>query len=141
MKVREVTTKKKFIIRLDKGELVHDSLQAFCEKEGFKSGWFTALGAINKIELGYYNLETKEYVWKNYMQDHEVVTMVGNVTVVEGKPFLHIHTTVSDSNNSVYGGHLKVAVVAVTLEVHLTIFNEAIERKLDENIGLKLCEL
>jgi predicted DNA-binding protein with PD1-like motif len=64
--------------------------------------------------------------------------MVGNVTLLESVPLLHIHTTISDDENDTYGGHLKSAVVAVTLEVHLVAFAAALERTLDAEIGLPL---
>jgi predicted DNA-binding protein with PD1-like motif len=138
---QELTPKKKYMLRLERGENVHATIQAFCDQQGITSGWFTALGAINHVELGYYSLEKREYFFKHYQEDCEVVTMVGNCTLVDGVPFLHIHTTISDTENTVFGGHLKSADVAVTLEVQLDSFTEPIERTLNEEIGLKLCAL
>lgn len=127
-----------YILRLYRGEAVHETIAAFCASQSISTAWFTALGAIESIELGYYSLEEKSYFWKEYAAPHEVVTMVGNVALVDGAPFLHIHTTISDDENTTYGGHLKAATVAVTLEVQLTAYDTSIERTFDEFTGLKL---
>lgn len=141
MKYRAVTANHSYILRIEKDEIVHDAIVRFCEIEQVSSAWFTALGAIKKIQLGYYDLQKRAYFFQGYEEDHEVVTMIGNVTKVDGKPFLHIHTTISDTKNTVYGGHLQSAYVAVTLEVHVQTFSETVERAHDDSIGLKLCAL
>lgn len=138
MEYAPVQETSSYILRLYRGEAVHETIAAFCAAKDIKNAWFTALGAIESIELGYYSLEERSYFWKEYARAHEVVTMVGNVTLVDGAPFLHIHTTISDDENTVYGGHLKAGVVAVTLEVQLTVYDTSIERTYDEVTGLKL---
>lgn len=139
--MRFVSTQEKahHILRLERGEFVHETIAAFCKSKGVTTAWCTGLGAIESIELGYYALDERAYHFKTYEKAHEVVTMVGNVTQVDGEPFLHIHTTISDDDNTTYGGHLKSAKVAVTLEVHLVEFDATLERTLDEAVtGLKL---
>lgn len=138
MEYAQVDEKESYILRLYRGESVHETITAFCAEKGITTGWFTGLGAIENIELGYYSLEEKAYYWKEYGGAHEVVTLVGNVTEVEGAPFLHIHTTISDDENVAIGGHLKSAIVAVTLEIQLTSYEGTLERTFDEVTGLKL---
>ncbi len=137
-----LTTQEKahHILRLERGEVVHDTIVSFCKEHNIATGWFTALGAIEAIELGYYSLAERAYHFKKYDAAHEVVTMVGNAVRVDGEPFLHIHTTISDDTNATYGGHLKSAQVAVTLEVHLIELDASLERTLDSTIGLKLID-
>ncbi len=138
MEYAQVDEKESYILRLYRGESVHETIQAFCAEKGITSGWFTGLGAIESIQLGYYSLEEKAYYWKEYQSPHEVVTLVGNATLVDGMPFLHIHTTISDDENVAIGGHLKSAVVAVTLEIQFTVYEETLERMHDDVTGLKL---
>ncbi len=138
MEYAPVDEKESYILRLHRGELVHETIQTFCVEKGITSGWFTGLGAIEDIQLGYYSLEEKSYYWKEYQDPHEVVTLVGNVALVDGAPFLHIHTTISNDENVAIGGHLKSAIVAVTLEVQFTAYEETLERVYDEVTGLKL---
>jgi predicted DNA-binding protein with PD1-like motif len=132
-----------FMIRLERGDELIASLVDFAQKRGIQSGFFHGLGAVKNVEIGYYPLETREYVFKKFPEDREVASMSGNIALVDGKPFVHAHAVLSacDDSLSCIGGHIKSAEVAVTLEILLTPFTGAIERKLDENIGLKLLDL
>ncbi len=144
MKDVALTVKNYYIIRLERGEEVFETLNNFCQKQGIESAIFSALGAVEKIKLGYYDLATRRYGSKEYEVAHEVASMTGNVALVDGKPFLHIHAVLSGiapgTENQCVGGHVFTATVAVTLEVHLTEFKESLSRTLDEDIGLKLLD-
>lgn len=145
MKVREVTSRGEYLIRLERGENVLESLTDFCAKKGILSGSFRAIGAVQEAKIGYYDLSKKEYGSKEYPDAMEVASMTGNVAQVEGKPFIHAHAVLSGiaagTENQPVGGHVFSATVAVTLEVHLVAFNENIARELDDDIGLKLLDL
>ncbi|MFZ2593508.1 MAG: PPC domain-containing DNA-binding protein [Minisyncoccia bacterium] len=141
MKNQPVNIRQTYMLRLIKDEKVHDTIINFCIQEKIYSGTFSAIGAIKNVELGYYDLEKRAYFWKQYPHDVEVVSLMGNITLVNEVPFLHIHTTISDTENSTYGGHLNSAEVAVTLEVRLDAFVGVLHRELDECVGLKLIAL
>ncbi len=138
MKVRD--TGEGFVIVLSRGEKVIEALTSFCKERGIGSGIFRGIGAVKHATLGYYSLAKKEYFFKNFPDDMEVASMMGNIALVDGIPFLHTHVVLSkmDDSLSCVGAHLKEGEVAVTLEVYLTPFKERITRVLDENIGLKL---
>lgn len=144
MKSATVTPIKQYITRLERGENVFVTLTHFCELEKVTAGVFSAIGAVKNTKIGYYDLATKQYGSKEYAADHEVASMTGNVVLVNGKPFLHIHAVLSGvepgHENECVGGHVFAATVAVTLEVHMTVFSEPITRTLDEEIGLKLLD-
>lgn len=130
-----------YLIRLFKGEKIVESLQKFCKKESLVSGSLTAIGGASDIELGYYNLETKQYQWKTFQEVHEIVSLTGNISLVENEPFLHIHTVISNNNFETFGGHLKEATVSATCEVILTNLNAETGREMDDEIGLRLLKL
>lgn len=127
-----------FLCKLEKGEAVMQTLADFCKERGIQAGWLNALGAVNNAEIGLYDLPSREYIFKTFADDREVVSMMGNVALVEGEPFIHAHIALGDAQMQLVGGHLKEAQVAVTLEVMLRVYGGAIERKLDHDIGLKL---
>lgn len=141
MHIRDVESG--FVIRLARDEKVMASLTAFCESRGISSGVLQAVGAVKNAEVGYYSLEKREYFFKMFPEDREVAAMMGNIALVEGKPFIHAHVVLSacDETLSCVGAHLKEAEVAVTLEVYLTPFPSAISRAFDESIGLKLLDV
>jgi len=141
MEVRDVEIG--FMIKLARGERVMETLLAFCEKRGIKSGVFNAIGAVKNTEIGYYNLEKREYFFKKIAEEREVASMTGNIAEVEGKPLIHAHAVLSamDDTLSCVGAHIKEAEVAVTLEVFLTPFALPLARAYDEATGLKLLQL
>jgi predicted DNA-binding protein with PD1-like motif len=141
MQVRDVESG--FLIRLEKGERVLATLAEFCEARGIRAGFFHAIGAVKNTEIGYYPLEKREYVFELHVEDREVASMTGNISLVDGKPFIHAHAVLSacEAGLGTIGGHVKECEVAVTLEVYLTPFNAAISREHDESIGLKLLHL
>ena len=137
--MRHIKTDKGYIIRLDKGEDVFEEIKNFAEQKGITAAEFNGIGAVANVEIGSYNLEKKEYDFRTLKEPLEVVSMIGNVALVDGEQFLHIHAVLSDPDLTCYGGHMNKMLVHVTLEVFLTPHNTKIVRELDEAIGLKLC--
>jgi predicted DNA-binding protein with PD1-like motif len=128
---------------LQRNEPVVATLTALCEREGIHAAVFLGIGAVKNTELGYYSLEKREYYFKTISEDREVASMTGNVTLVDGKPFIHLHAVLSacDESLACVGGHIKECEVAVTLEIFLTPLATQIERAYNEDIGLKLLKL
>jgi predicted DNA-binding protein with PD1-like motif len=141
MQVKDV--EKGFMIKLERGERVMETLTAFCASRGIAAGVLSAVGAVKNAELGYYDLAKREYFFKKFAEDREVASMSGNVALVEGKPFIHAHAVLSAMTDSLdcVGAHIKEAEVAVTLEVYLTPFDTPMSREYDEATGLKLLNL
>jgi uncharacterized protein len=140
MKYSKLTHKADYIVKLEVGDKVHEAILDFCAKEGVETGWITGLGAIKDISLGYYNLNTKQYGFQKYSEIYEVMGLIGNIALVDNKPFLHIHTSISDENNQTFSGHLEFATVAVTLELRITAYRESISRLFEDAVGLRLLQ-
>jgi predicted DNA-binding protein with PD1-like motif len=130
-----------YVIRLDAGEKIVASLRSLCERDGIGSGFFNGLGAVGEAELGHFDPATGGYSWTKLSGSYEIVTLYGNITVVDGKPFIHAHASLGDKTFVVRGGHLKEAVVSVTCEVTLTRFKDDIGRAKDAATGLSLLDL
>jgi len=131
---------KNHVIILDRGEDVIPALEKYCAENKIVAGVFTGIGAVNKIEIGYYEFDTREYHFRKEDGDFEVASMNGNIALFEGKPFIHAHAVLSrcDKTLECIGAHIKKASVAVTLEVFLTEMNVSLARVHDDFIGLKL---
>jgi predicted DNA-binding protein with PD1-like motif len=129
-----------YVIRLDAGEKIVASLLSLCERDGIGSGFFNGLGAVGEAELGHFDPATGDYSWTKLSGSYEIVSLYGNISVVDGKPFIHAHAALGDETFAVRGGHLREAVVSVTCEVTLTRFKDDIGRKRDEATGLFLLD-
>lgn len=130
-----------YFLRLEKGEEVLGSIAQFAAKTNIGSGAFFGLGAINNIELGYYDLKTRKYEKEKFKEDMEVGNITGNIAFLDGKPFVHTHVTVSGKDLRAYTGHLFSAEVALTLEIFVFTASAKIERKMDAAVGLNLLDL
>jgi hypothetical protein len=130
-----------YVIRLDAGEKIIATLLSLCERDGIGSGFFHGLGAVGETELGHFDPSSNDYSWVKLSGSYEIVSLYGNITVVDGKPFIHAHAALGDETFAVRGGHLREAVVSVTCEITLTRFKDDIGRKKDEATGLFLLDL
>ena len=70
--------------------------------------------------------------------EYELTGLIGNITIKENEPFVHIHTTISDEDCNAFGGHLFSAVVTATCEIMLTLMKKTINRVECNEVGLYL---
>lgn len=127
-----------YVVRLNKGEEVITSLKQLCKDENIKLGEITGLGASNFVEIGVFNVNTKEYNTKKFEGMFEITSLVGNVTTKDDDVYLHIHINFGDEEGLVKGGHLVKATISATSEIILRIIEGNVGRKLNPEIGLNL---
>jgi predicted DNA-binding protein with PD1-like motif len=125
-----------YIVRLDAGEKIVETLKALCERDAIGAGFFSGLGAVDEAEIGHFDPASNDYTWIRLSGPYEIVSLYGNITTVEGKPFIHAHIALGDNTFAVRGGHLKEAEVSVTCEITLTRFRDDIGRTKDAATGL-----
>jgi hypothetical protein len=125
-------------IRLEIGDEVHPSIIEIAERERISGGWLSGIGAVSEVELGYYDLERKDYDRVRLEGDVEIASASGTLGFVDGKPFVHLHGVFSDRECVTRGGHLFRAVAAATAEFVLFASENPIERTRDEETGLNL---
>lgn len=129
-----------YVVRLNRGEEVITSLKELCDKEDINLAEITGLGASNLVEIGVFNVNTKEYNTKVFEGMFEITSLVGNATRKDGDVYLHIHINFGDENGTVMGGHLVRSVISATSEIIVRKINGEVDRKLSEEIGLNLLE-
>ena len=136
MKTRK--TESGYLLKLSTGEELVSELSQFCLENAIFAGSFTVIGATTQIDLGFYSLTKKEYSWREFSGEFEITGGVGNITIFEQKPVIHMHTAISDEAFNAYGGHVKSLVVGATCEVVLVVYTKTMERKFDAEVGLNL---
>jgi len=130
-----------YILRLDRGEEVIETLKQFAKESKIKGCWFSGIGAVKSAELAYYNLKSKMYETKIIGKELEVVSLSGNIVWMNKNPIVHAHTVLSGREMETYGGHLMKAYVSATLEICLVSSGKKIMRTRDKITGLNLLEL
>ena len=129
-----------YVLRLNKGEEVINSLKNLCASENIKLAEITGLGASNLVEIGVFNVNTKEYNTKTFEGMFEITSLVGNATRKDGEVYLHLHINFGDENGIVKGGHLVQARISATSEIIVREIKGEVGRKLSDEIGLNLLE-
>ncbi len=124
-----------YVVRLDPGEKIVETLTALCERDQIGGGHFHGIGSAGEAEIGWFDQAAKAYVWTKVPGPSEIVSLTGNVTKVDGRPFVHAHVALAGRDSAVKGGHLKEAVVALTCEITMVRFKDDLVRKKDEASG------
>jgi len=132
---------RKYLVRVFRGEKIAESIIEFCKDNNISSGAFYGIGAASNIELMIYQEDKKEYVSKVFNEDLEILSIIGNVVLLDGKHFVHAHLSLSNSNMEAIGGHLKEGIISGTLELIFTDFKTELNRKYDSETGLNLLDI
>ena len=128
------------VIRMDRGEEICGTLAAICEKEDVELAEVSALGAVDRAEMAIYDVPSKTFFRKTFEGPMEIGSLVGSVTRKDGKPYLHLHGVVCDSELAAHGGHIASMRVSATCEMIVRVFPGEVGRRMDEAIGLNVFE-
>ena len=130
-----------YCLRIPKGQEIVETLTQFLREEYIRAGYVSGIGATDDVTIGYYDTSAKTYVKKEFKEPFEILSINGNITMVDGSPFTHLHIMLGNEQFEVSGGHLFRAVVSVTAEIFVTAVDMNIERKHDDQTGLKLMNI
>ena len=112
-------TDGQFMVIIEKGKKLVETLTKVATDLKLKGGRISGIGAVEQVELGYYDLHEKVYIRKTFDEgDFELISLNGNISLKNGEPYIHVH--------------------AVTAEVHILPLGVLPERKPDQKIGLDL---
>ena len=130
--------KSRAYMTLAKGDNINKTFESFAEVKGVGCAWLNGIGALENPEIGYYSLEDKTYYRKTFKGEYELTSLIGNITLKEGKPFSHTHITFSDTEFRVFGGHLFNANITAAGEFIMQFGSDEINREMNTEIGLPL---
>ncbi len=125
------------VAKLDHEEDFFGSLEKIMSEIEQRSAMLvTAIGMLKDFSLGFYNMETGEYEFKEYDEPMELVSIHGSITE-EGS--IHMHAQLADENHHVHGGHLEKATVCNVNEITMLVFNDLrMTRERDEELDTDL---
>jgi predicted DNA-binding protein with PD1-like motif len=143
MRSKEISvgsSEKTYVIVFGEGEDPAAGLLEFARAQGLTAAYLTAIGAMQSVTLGWFNLETREYERIEIDEQVEVLSLIGNVAVHNNEPKIHAHLVVGKRNGAAWGGHLLTARVRPTLEVMLVETPRHLRRHVDPATGLPLID-
>jgi predicted DNA-binding protein with PD1-like motif len=130
------------------GENLHEAFAAIVQRHWIKAATIEMLGGLSAVEFTEYDFvaQTRRPALR-FERAMEIVNGHGTVSLLDGKPHVHIHLALSFRDSeaphgiSVVGGHCASAR-AFAVEFVLTAYDGApVSRGLDAATGLQLWEM
>ena len=107
---------KAAFVRLDRGADMLQELNEAAAKLGVEAGTVQAIGAVTELSVGYFDQERKEYRTTSVPSSFEISSGIGNVSIKEGKPFVHLHVVATGPDGAALGGHLMEGTKVYVIE-------------------------
>jgi len=130
-----------YFVRIDRGEEILSELKKVCIEHDIHAGKISAIGAVNRATIGFFDTERKQYHSTELTGDHEITSLSGNITSMENRIYLHVHVNLADNSNRTFGGHLNEAIVSATCEAIIEEYTGSVNRIFDEKSGLNLIDV
>lgn len=122
------------------GDDPYAGLTQFAAQHHIHSAHFTAIGAFRDARLGFYDADRKMFRVIPIDTQVEVVSLIGDIAELDGKPAVHMHCVVSFPDGHTLGGHFLSAHVRPLLEVFVTADPVTLQKKHDAATGLSLMD-
>jgi len=131
---------RKLMARLFKGDDLLPALEKLCGELDIRLGEVRAIGAVSRARFGYYHQAEQKYEFLELEKPLEIVSLIGNISLKDGRPMVHAHIVLADAKGAAYGGHLAEGTVIFACEVAIQEYlsGEPLVRQLDEDTGLFL---
>jgi len=104
--VNSIKTKNIIIRRLRPGADLLEELQTLAQKENIALGHISGIGALNSAAVGIFLRGESRYEAREFMGELEICHLSGNISLKDGRPFVHAHMLISDRQGRAWGGHL-----------------------------------
>jgi uncharacterized protein len=122
------------------GDEPYAGLTQFATEHHVQSAHFTAIGGFSDARLAWFDLDKKMFRVIPVTSQVEVVSLIGDIALLDGKPQVHMHCVVAYPDGTTRGGHILGAHVTPLLEVFVTADPAPLVKKKDPARGLTLIE-
>lgn len=127
------------LTRLPKSGDLLPELNALCKEKNIRRGVVQVMGALEGATLGYYLQDERRYISQEFDEHMEILAGIGNVSIKDDEPFVHLHLTLSRKDFSVIGGHTMPGCTIFAAEVCIiSLEGKELMRGFDEPTGLPL---
>jgi uncharacterized protein len=129
-----------YVVVLDTGDEAMAGLTRVAAEHHLQGSHFTAIGAFSRVVVAYFDWSSKKYLNLRIDAQVEVLSLVGDISMDDGKPRVHAHVVVGKSDATAHGGHLIEGHVRPTLEIVVTETPRHLHRRFDQESGLALID-
>jgi predicted DNA-binding protein with PD1-like motif len=104
-------------VSLERGEDLMEGLYRAVDALDIQAGTIQVIGGLEEAVVGYFDPVAAEYV--NHQTGHvEICAGLGNVSLKDGKPFIHLHLSLSGKDSAAVGGHAMEGCRAYVVEAY-----------------------
>jgi uncharacterized protein len=132
---------KTHVLIFETGDEVISTLEQYASEHVIAAGRFTGIGAFSEATLAFFDWESRRYEDIPVKQQTEVLTLAGDIALMDGKPKIHAHVILGARDGSTLGGHLQEGRVRPTLELMLVQSPGVLRRIHKPESGLALIDV
>jgi predicted DNA-binding protein with PD1-like motif len=138
--VKDTPEEKIYAVIFSKGDEVLSGLTDFAIAKNVGDAHFTGIGAVSSATLAWLDIPHKIYHRIPVAEQVEVLSLIGDVAMFNGKPVVHMHAVLGHHDGSTTGGHVFELNVNPTLEVFVTVNEIPLKKRPDEASGIKVID-
>ena len=132
---------KNYALIFAKGDEIMSGLTEFAVREKLVGGHFSAIGALEHALFGWFDNTRKAFRDIPVDEQVEMISLIGDVGLVNGTPAIHAHGAVAFPDGQMRGGHILEAVAWPTLELFFTTYPAPLVKERDDETNLFLFNL
>lgn len=132
---------RKFLLIFDPGDSFLQPMIEFVRQNQIGGASFTGLGALSEATLAWFDPADGQYKPFHVAEQVECASMVGNISWMNDKPFIHAHCVLGKRDGKCLSGHVKDLKALPTLEVTLEEHGVRLERRKRPDTGFALIDL
>ena len=119
------------LVRLIRGEEIIHALALWAGRIGLPGGRISGLGAMRDVTLGYYDELIRDYRKMEFPDPVEILSLSGGISLLNDKPYIHIHAAIGDADGRAWGGHLFRGTITATAEIYILPSRQLLRRMPD----------
>jgi predicted DNA-binding protein with PD1-like motif len=128
-----------WFVAFEPGQQLHEAYRAFAREHRVQAAVIVAgIGMVKDPELGFF--DGQQYHKERLRGEFELVSTQGNLALMDGQPFTHLHVSVAGRDHVARAGHLFEGAVHVAHEGCLRVL-EGVELRREKPPGSPLASL
>ena len=137
--VWEEAGERTFVVVLDAGDEAFSALTGFANRNHLGGASLSALGAFERVTVGWFDLRAKTYRPIEIDEQCEGLSLLGDIAIGDdGKASLHMHAVLGLQDGTTRGGHFLKGIVRPTLEVTVVETPAHLRRRKQPGLGIAL---
>lgn len=137
--ITSYTAENAVVCRLPHGRDLLETVTDICIEKNIHMAAVSGIGALDGARVAYYDQGKREYNEIEFQGHFEILSLIGNISIKDGKPMCHAHIICGDETGAAFGGHLVKGCTVFACElVIVPLRGEPLVRGYDEETGLFL---